>query len=200
MSSTAICGPQGWGWRGRAGTCRGESRLRVRGVCVCVHVLYGPCVCVCVLCLGCVCMCVSICVFMCVYGACVCAYVCMGRVCVCVCVCARTGCVYPPALDVDVPLTVSPCLSMNTVLGGQTGDPADQQQRCLSHPPGSPSRAVEWSQQPCKTTVQRPRLQSLRLGPAVCQGQRVSRSGGPRPGGGCCPSHVPPHSPPSLSS
>ena len=133
-------------------------------------------VCVCVLCLGCVCMCVSICVFM-WGGMCVCIRVYGPCVCVCVCVCTCTGRVYPPALDVDVPLTVSPCLSMNTGLGGQMGDPADQQQRCLSHLPGSPSSAVEWSQQPCKTTVQRPRLQSLRLSPAVCQGQHVSRVG-----------------------
>ena len=174
MSSTVICGPQGWGWRGRAGTCRGESRLRVRGVCVCVCACSIWAVCVYACCVWAVCACV--CPYVCSCGgACVCAYVYMGRVCVCTCTC--TGRVYPPALDVDVPLTVSPCLSMNTGLGGQMGDPADQQQRCLSHLPGSPSSAVEWSQQPCKTTVQRPRLQSLRLSPAVCQGQHVSRVG-----------------------
>ena len=148
------------------------------GVCVCVCVcacsIWAVCVYACCVWAVCACVCPYVCSC---GGACVCAYVYMGRVCVCVCVCTCTGRVYPPALDVDVPLTVSPCLSMNTGLGGQMGDPADQQQRCLSHLPGSPSSAVEWSQQPCKSTVQRPTLQSLRLSPAVCQGQHVSRVG-----------------------
>ena len=142
----------------------------VYGLCVCVRVC-ACCVwavCVCMLCMGYVCMC------SCVYGH-VCAFVYMGHVCICVCVC--TGRVCPPALDVDVPLAVSTSVCVNAGLGRQTGDPADQQQRCLSHLLRSPSRAVDWSQQPCKTALQRPRPQSLRLSPAVCQGQCVSGAG-----------------------
>ena len=45
MRSTAICGPQGWSWKGSGGPCGGESRLRVQGlrVCVCARVCVYAC-------------------------------------------------------------------------------------------------------------------------------------------------------------
>lgn len=124
-------------------------------------------------------MCVRVCAG--VYGASVCKHVYGPCVRVCVCVC--TGRVCPPAMDMDVPLAVSMSLCVNTGPGGQTGDPADQQQRCLSHPLRSPWRAVECGlSSPARPPSRDPGRRAL-YGALWCARDSVSLGpGGPRPG------------------